>query len=66
MKLTPYFKKHGLNSWLFAKKTGVSQPEIWRIQNEKVVPRLDTALKIIDVCNGEVSINDLLPSKCFE
>ena len=61
MKLGEYLKKHKIRIKVFAAKVGVSRDAIQSICYARLKPSLRLAVKILDECNGEVSMEDLLP-----
>jgi len=63
MKLVNYINKYEENLNLFAIRIGVPQPTIWRIVNNKYMPRADTIKAIVKGTKGKVTPEDLLGIK---
>lgn len=60
MKLSAYLKSHNIRPASFAALVGVPASTISRIVSGKRNPRVDTAQKIADATNGEVSLADFV------
>jgi transcriptional regulator with XRE-family HTH domain len=63
MKLKDYISAYEKNLYQFAKRIGVPQATIWRIVNNKFMPRADTIKIIIKGTGGKVTPEDLLDIK---
>ena len=60
MKLREYLKKSNLTHKEFAKRVGVTQPQITRVANFLKTPSVNLIEKIYLETNGEVTYEDLI------
>jgi predicted transcriptional regulator len=60
MKLDEWRTKQGWSKQQLAKAIGVSNPCI-QVYNEGGMPRLDVAIKIVEITGGAVSYLELVP-----
>lgn len=58
--LAKYLKKRNESVSQFANRSGIPQPTVWRIFNEKFTPSPETALKINQATNGDITCMELL------
>ena len=63
MKLEDYISTYEDNLNTFAIRIGVPQPTIWRIVNDKYMPRASTIKAIVKGTGGKVTPEDLLDIK---
>ena len=59
MKLKDYIQAEEISPNKFAKLSGIPQPTVWRIINDKNCPSIGTAAKIQKAPSGKVRIEDL-------
>ena len=62
MKLRDYFKKKRIDPVAFAVESGISVTSIYRYMKGRK-PHRKTAYKIEELTGGEVTVEDLLPTK---
>ena len=62
MKLEKYLKKNNLSVREFARQSKISHTSIQRYKTGERTPRLEVALKIEKLTNGEVKVKDLCPA----
>lgn len=60
MKLSAYLKLHNIRPANFAAIVGVPASTISRIASGQRMPRVDTAQRIAEATNGEVSLEDFV------
>lgn len=60
MDLDEYLWRNKLNAKEFARQCGLSQATILFVKKKRVIPRLDTAMKILQHTNGQVTFEDML------
>lgn len=60
MELENYMDKKGLSIGKMAKKAKASKSAIANYKRKKQIPRLDIALRIVEACEGEVSLRELM------
>lgn len=58
MKINEYFRKYCVNQSEFARRIGKSGSFVIALSNGRAKPSIETAQKIHEVTNGEVTIND--------
>ena len=63
MKLSEYLKNEGLTQEQFAKKLGKSQTLISAYCTGSMMPPRQTALKIVKITDGQVTLSDLWHTK---
>ncbi len=63
MRLVEYLlreKLKGRNGYEFAEKVGISTGHLHQIKFGKSAPRIDVAVRIVEVSGGVVTLDDLL------
>ena len=63
MKLQNWLEEKRLSKTEFAKRIGITRHALYLYLKGKRQPRLDIALRIERVTNGEVTVEDLIPRK---
>ncbi len=63
MDLASYLSKNEIKPAQFASDIGVPASTISRILSGERSPRFDTILKIVEGSNGEVTVDDFIPSE---
>lgn len=61
MDLDEYVWRRKVTLKKMSEETGICAVTLSQLRNFKVTPKLDTALKIHEVTNGEVSYLEMLP-----
>lgn len=52
-----YFHKRFFNKKKLAEAIGISREAVYNILNSKSIPRVDTAIKIVEYINNETKMN---------
>lgn len=60
MDIYTYLGKHRLTKQKFARSLGITQPVIYRILNGSRFPKINVAIKVQQITNGEVTVEEFL------